>query len=531
MTAATAFYRRRATRWHGRRTGTQIAFAGTLEPAPPPQDPRVIDRILYKTRTSLSDNRRSHIYTVPAGGGVPRVITNGSYDEHSIDWGVNGEIVFLSDRGPNPDALLNYDIYAVNPAGGALRQITKTPGVEMTPHVSPDGRWIAYTATTRPITTIDSVAEDAHVWVIPIAGGQGRELNRALDRRSGAPDWMPDSHAVIYTFGDHGKTLLGRTTLDGASSALVDRAAQVSSPSIARDGTLVFAMTDPTAPREVFRLRGGNLEQVTSTNSKFLSCLRLSRPETLRFLSFDGTEVEGWLYPSLELSEHVPLILSIHGGPHGMHGYAFNPRLQFYAARGFATLALNPRGSSGYGQKFADGCVNNWGGGDYRDLMAGVDFALKTHPLLDAKRMAVTGGSYGGFMTNWVVTQTNRFKAAVAVASLSNLVSFYATSLYQDLIHAEFGGFPWDDDHFALLWKWSPLAHIRNATTPTLLLHGENDNDVHITQAEEMYTALRMRGVEAEMVRYPREGHGFREPRHQIDAARRTIEWIERRVK
>jgi dipeptidyl aminopeptidase/acylaminoacyl peptidase len=224
-----------------------------------------------------------------------------------------------------------------------------------------------------------------------------------------------------------------------------------------------------------------------------------------------------------------PLILSIHGGPHGMSGWAFNPAFQVYAARGYAVLFVNPRGSSGYGQKFSDGTLNEWGGGDYKDLMTGVDEALRRYPWIDQNRMGVTGGSYGGFMTNWIITQTPRFKAAVASASVSNLISFYSTSLYQDLVHAEFGGFPWDN--YDLLWQWSPLKYVKQAQTPTMFLHGEQDNDVHITQAEEMYTALRRRGVESVFVRYPREGHGLREPKHRVDALERTLGWFDRFLK
>jgi dipeptidyl aminopeptidase/acylaminoacyl peptidase len=211
-----------------------------------------------------------------------------------------------------------------------------------------------------------------------------------------------------------------------------------------------------------------------------------------------------------------------------MSGYAFNARAQAHAGRGYATLLINPRGSSGYGQKFADGSLNDWGGGDYRDLMAGMDYVLKRYPRLDPQRLVVTGSSYGGYMTNWIVTQTNRFEAAVAGASISNLISFYATSLYQDLIHVEFGGYPWEPGKFERLWQRSPLKHVRNARTPVLFIHGEQDNDVHITQAEEMYTALRQRGVESVLARYPREGHGFREPKHNVDALRRTLDWFDR---
>jgi dipeptidyl aminopeptidase/acylaminoacyl peptidase len=161
--------------------------------------------------------------------------------------------------------------------------------------------------------------------------------------------------------------------------------------------------------------------------------------------------------------------------------------------------------------------------------MMGVDESLKRYSWADGNRLGVTGGSYGGFMTNWVITQTPRFRAAVASASLSNLISFYSTSLYQDLVHVEFGGYPWDN--FDLLWQWSPLRYVRQVQTPTLFLHGENDNDVHITQAEEMYMALKRRGVDSVLVRYPREGHGLREPKHRVDALERTISWFEKYLK
>jgi dipeptidyl aminopeptidase/acylaminoacyl peptidase len=160
--------------------------------------------------------------------------------------------------------------------------------------------------------------------------------------------------------------------------------------------------------------------------------------------------------------------------------------------------------------------------------MAGVDHVSKTHPEIDAERLGVMGGSYGGFMTNWVITQTPRFRAAVASASVSDMISVYATSLYQDLVHAEFGGFPWEGDHYETLWKWSPMRYMARVVTPTLFLHCEQDNDAHITQAEEMYTALRRRGIESTFVRYPREGHGLREPKHQLDAAERTLAWMDR---
>jgi dipeptidyl aminopeptidase/acylaminoacyl peptidase len=518
--------------------GTRLAFTGTLDPVTRGTDPYVTSRLQYKTRTGLSDDRRTHIYVVPASGGTAKAITTGDFDEHSIDWAGDGsEIVFLSNRASDPDANLNYDIYAVSVSSGRVRQITSTPGVEMEPRVSPDGRWIAYSATTRAVTTIDSVAEDAHLFVVSASGGTAQELNHALDRRSSAPEWTPDGLAVLYTAADRGKTVLYRVSVKGgASIALIDRKAQVGPFSMARDGLIALALSDPAMPREVFRFRpDAALQQLTSLNTALAKSWKIVAPETFAFKSFDGTEVEGWYYPPVADAKparaSVPMILSIHGGPHGMYGYGFNPAFQIQSGHGYATLAVNPRGSSGYGQAFSDGTLKNWGGGDYQDLMAAVDHVLKVKPEIDAQRLGVTGGSYGGFMTNWVITQTPRFKAAVSSASVSNMVSFYATSLYQDLVHAEFDGFPWDNGNFELLWKWSPLAHVGNVSTPTLFIHGELDNDVHITEAEQMYTALRRRGIEAALARYPREGHGFREPAHNLDRTRRSLAWFDRHLK
>ena len=273
------------------------------------------------------------------------------------------------------------------------------------------------------------------------------------------------------------------------------------------------------------------MARVSNHNDGFRRGAPLIEPEEFRFKSFDGSEIQAWLIKPSGWREDrkYPLILSIHGGPHGMYGYAFSSLFQVFAARGYAVLYLNPRGSSGYGQKFANGTINEWGGGDYRDLMTGLDEALRRYSWIDQYRLGVTGGSYGGFMTNWIITQTPRFKAAVSVASVSNLISFYSTSLYQDLIHAEFGGFPWDN--YDALWQWSPLRYVRQAQTPTMFIHGEQDNDVHITQAEEMYMALRRRGVDSVFVRYPREGHGFREPKHRVDALERTLDWFDKYLK
>jgi dipeptidyl aminopeptidase/acylaminoacyl peptidase len=543
-------------------------------------DPRIVDRIQYKSRTAFSDTLRTHVWLVDVDDpSSPRQLTSGRYYDHALTWNPRGdEIAFLSNHEPDPEAVNNSDIFAVSAGDGRVRRLTETRGCEYEPAWSPDGKWIAYTATTRDVTTIDSVAEDTHVWVIDAGGAsaRGRELTAAQDRRARSPRWSADGTDIFFLAGDRGATLLYRVAASGGqvSAVLIRREpegihaaptqgtpapppqpaqaprVQISNFSVGRRAVLpavpgdsstssVVALTlsEPLAPASIWvgvpsrTKTGAGIRLVASHHTELLRQFALSEPEELNFRSTDNLRVQGWLMKPLgwRAGERYPLILAIHGGPHGMYGYNFNPAFQAYAARGYAVLYINPRGSTGYGQRFSDGTLREWGGGDYRDLMAGVDEALRRFPWIDRGRMGVTGGSYGGFMTNWIITQTTRFRAAVASASVSNLVSFYATSLYQDLIHAEFGGFPWDD--YDLLWRWSPLRYVRAVETPTLFIHGELDNDVHITQAEEMYMALRRRNVETVLARYPREGHGFREPRHREDALERTLAWFDKYLK
>jgi len=516
-------------------------------------DPRVIDRIQYKSRTSFSDSLRTHVWLTDVDEPQPRQLTSGLFYDHALSFSPRGdEIAFVSNHELDPDANNNSDIFVVN-LQGQVRQVTDTAGCEYEPVWSPDGKWIAYTATTRDVTTIDSVAEDAHVWVTTPGGDKRIELTEELDRRTREPRWSADSKSIFFLAGEHGRTLVYRVATEGGKArplfdnqiavqdkrddyfAFPDRLFQITSFSLTARSVplIVVTLTTTTRPTEVWE--GDYAQEIwrplSYHNNAIAQGPMLSEPEGINFKSFDGTSIQGWLMKPItwQPDRKYPLVLSIHGGPHGMSGYAFNATFQVYAARGYAVLYLNPRGSSGYGQKFSDGTLHEWGGGDYRDLMAGVDEALRRFSWIDSNRLGVTGGSYGGFMTNWIITQTPRFKAAVSVASVSNLISFYSTSLYQDLIHAEFGGFPWDN--YDVLWQWSPLRYVRQAQTPTLFIHGEQDNDVHITQAEEMYMGLRRRGVETVLVRYPREGHGLREPKHRVDALERTLAWFDRFLK
>ena len=517
--------------------GKWIAFVGAEPSGPAPaSDVKVFSRIMYKTNTGFTDNRRTHLWLVGAAGGEPRLLTPGRFDEHSLAWSPDSRrLAFVSDRSPDPDNTFRNDLFTLDVTTGAVTRLTDTPAAEFLPVWSPDGRWIAYEGWTRSANTKDSPAEDTKAYLIPAGGGVSRLVAPGLDRRVTEIAWHPSAKWIYFAAADHGAIRIYRAAPgDSVPTIILGGDRQVHGYSFDAHGAAIsFLSADPTHPTElsIAAANGTAPRQLTHLHDAVLRDVALEGAAPFWFTSFDGTRVQGWVMKpaGFDPARRYPVIVNIHGGPHSAFGYGFSDRLQLEAATGYVVVFINPRGSIGYGQAFSDGSLRSWGAGDYQDLMAGLDSALAANPWMDSARVGVTGGSYGGFMTNWIITQTHRFMAAVSSLSLSNLISFYGTSLYTDLIESEFGGLPWDN--YELLWKWSPLAHVKGVTTPTLFIHGEQDHDVPITQAEEMYTALRKQGVEATLARYPREGHGFHEPQHGLDADRRLLAWFDHYLK
>ncbi len=511
---------------------SSIAFVGADAPLPPADsDVREFSRLIYKTRTGLTDGRKTHIWIVAASGGVPKILTPGLTDEHSLAWSPDGRrIAFISNHSTDPDSNYNNHVFVAEVPSGVTTQLTRTAGTEFRPVFSPDGNWLAYLGWSREHNTRDSPAEDMQLWIVPVTGGAPRKLSASLDRRITAIVWNSGGRAIYCLAGDRGTVEIYRISVDrGTVENVSSGNISVRGFSLdAKGARMAWVQTEPTKPPEVYigGADGRSGRVLTHDNDAFLRTAAAQNAEPFWFDSFDGVRVQGWVMKPVatQNNQKYPTVLYVHGGPHGMYGFAYSERFQLLAAQGYGIVFINPRGSSGYGQSFSDGSVLNWGGGDYKDLMAGLDYALAHNSWIDRDKLGVIGSSYGGFMANWIVTQTHRFKAAVSIAGVSDLISFYGTSLYPDLIEAEFNGMPWNN--WELLWQWSPLSHVKDAATPLLLLHGEVDNDVPITQAEEMYMALKKMGVATTLVRYPHEGHGLRQPRHVMDMDQRISDWL-----
>jgi dipeptidyl aminopeptidase/acylaminoacyl peptidase len=516
--------------------------AGTGQPD---DAPKVYDRIRYKSDDAgLLDLRRKHLWLVPLQG-EPRKLTDGDWDDTQPSVSPDGtQVAFTSNRSADRDRSTVSDIWMMALAGGPPARVTTERGQYTNASWSPDGSAIACLGTSD---AVGAGARNTRVWRFPRAGGAGTDLLGDWDRTTGSrvmsdvrgetaalpPAWTRDGR-ILFVGSDQGTANLYSVRADGGNvRAETLGAHQLVTATVDRE-VRCFAgvIATATSPGEVVTGQPGNgLKPITALNSALLAGRYIAEPERVEFAGADGWTIEGWLLKPRDFdpAKRWPLVLEIHGGPHGAYGHAFFHEFQVLAGRGYAVLYLNPRGSHAYGDAFLRACVGDWGGKDYQDLMAGVDQVLGLG-WVDRDRLYVTGGSYGGFMTNWIVGHSDRFKAAAAQRSISNNISAFGTSdIGWHFWQFEMGdATPWRDEH--KLVERSPLTYVEQVTTPLLLLHAEKDYRCPIEQAEQFFVALKVLGKEAVFVRYQDDSHELTrggKPRNRIDHARRIADWFD----
>src|SRR5438128_2646410 len=475
--------------------GTRLVVVSRIGPSDSKGDSRTENRDRSDVRhykntsykfndTGWFDDRRMHVWVVDVKSGSAKQITEGNdWNDSDPQWSPDGtRIAFVSNRtGKEYEENRNTDVWVISAEGGPLTKISDHDEADNQPRWSPDGKWIAFTGEVHD-------RDHPKIWLAPATGGAASVLAaNGLDLIPGGLEWSEDGKSLYFETGVKGENHLFR--VDVATKSI----GQVTSGPRAVRGVdfhfggdqMVYLANDFKHLDDLYiaDLNGKNERKLTSLNEALWKQLQLAEVERFSYQSADDWDIDGFFVKPIgwRSGKKYPLILSVHGGPAGQYGVDWYHEFQVYAAKGYAVLFTNPRGSTGYGQKFERGIAGEWGGKDYLDVMNGLDAALKKYPWIDADRMGVTGGSYGGFMTNWILGHTDRFKAAVTLRRLSNFISDDGTRDGAYGHSPDFGGDIFQK--FDLYWDRSPLKYAKNVKTPTLILHSDNDYRVPIEQA------------------------------------------------
>jgi dipeptidyl aminopeptidase/acylaminoacyl peptidase len=504
--------------------------------------PIVITRLQHKKDgEGYLDTRKSHLYiadatdaltTAGAKHAAIRPLTWGIYDEDNPRWSPDGTLIaFTSNRTNHPDANDNSDIFTIQVNGGRITQLTTDPGGDDNPVWSPDGREIAFIHMPAD----PPVYATPRIRSVVATGGEPHDWTGALDRHvGGEPRWASDGRSIYVTLVDDGRTPIVRVSRDRRILTRID--GDFSSFELTASHVVGVGHT-PTRPAEIqvaplaagLSAVQGPAVNVSNANEALFSTLRIAPAEEIHFTSADGTPIEGWLVkpPDFTPTKKYPLILRIHGGPVGQYTDSFSFEHQYLASLGYVVLFTNPRGSSGYGEAFCRAIFADWGNKDYQDVMAGVDHVLKTG-FIDERRLGVGGWSYGGILTNYVITKTTRFAAAISGASEADMFSAFGYDDLQRWWVSELGH-PWEQAE--LYRKLSPIYEVKKVTTPTLVMCGEKDFRCPLPQSEQLYLALKTLGKETALIIYPEQSHSIRRPSYEVDRYRRYGFWYDKFLK
>lgn len=505
------------------------------------REPRRFTRAFHKLDSvGWTGDRRKHIYVVHVESGKTKQVTDGDNEDDSPTWTPDGKrIVFAGLRGERWDTELIGRLYSVPADGGEVEQLTGDEGSYGHPTFAPDGR-LAYEFSPEDGTW----PHHTQIGVMNELGGKGTLLTTSLDRQCGTyppiggPYW--DGDRVVFAVEDGGNVHIYAAAADGSGEPelLVGGEHVVGGFHIV-DGAIAYSASTHTTLRELYA--GAKGKKLTNVGKRFRKGRRLLDAERFTAKSKDGTEVDAWIMrpPGFDAKKKYPVILTIHGGPFTQYGTGFFDEFQVMAGGGYVVLFSNPRGGSGYSEahgRAIRGPVGDagpgWGTVDYEDCMAVVDTALEKFDFLDEKRMGVIGGSYGGFMTSWIIGHTNRFKAAISERAVNNLVSMFGSSDLFWVFERQFGGPLWDNVDAYL--ERSPSTYAKDIETPVLVLHSENDLRCNIEQGEHLFTLLRLLGKEVEMVRFPVESHELTRsgsPRHRVLRFEVVLDWFDRYLK
>ena len=484
-----------------------VALPGRPEGAKWTDAPKVVDRLWYRRdRRGYVDEGYTHLFVVPAEGGTARQLTDGDWNHQGVAWTPDGEeVLFTSLRVEDAEhEWRQSDIYSVRVATGAVERLTDRSGPDGSPLPSPDGRLIAYTG--NDLTTDTYITRK--LYVMNRDGSGSRMISQGFDRQPSGLVWAKDGSGLYMNVRSEGTSNLHFASVDGGVTPVTEGTHMLSVASI-EGGMAAGTLTDSHNPGDVvtFALDAPNdMTRLTRVNDDVLEGVTLGEVEEVWYKSVEDFDIQGWIIkpPDFDPSRKYPMILAIHGGPHGMYNVGFNFAWQNHAANGYVVLYTNPRGSSGYGSAFGNSIKNAYPGKDFDDLMAGVDLVIE-QGYIDEDNLFVYGCSGGGVLTSWVVGHTNRFAAASANCPVTNWLSFVGTtdgaSWYRN-----FEKFPWDDPSEHL--RRSPLMYVGNVTTPTMLMTGEGDLRTPMPQTEEYYQALRVLKVPTAMIRFKNEWHG-----------------------
>jgi acylaminoacyl-peptidase len=538
--------------------GSQIAYLQLVtKPAlvigkpltPPPgatwsAPPKYTDRLVFRFNgVGEVPPGFMHAFVVRADGGAPRQITKGdyhhggtSYGGGTLAWTPDGsEIILPARRGENPEfTSRETDLYAFAVKDGAMRRLTDRFGPDQSPAVSPDGKLIAYVGYDDR----KQGYQNQLLYVMNRDGSGKRAISTKLDRTVAAPTWAADGRGIYVSYDDKGNTKVGLISLDGTSRVVASNLGSGSSAysggtySVAKNGTVAFTLSTPSVPSEVAIMANtpsAVAKTLTSLNTDLIASRTLGSVEEIWYPSSkDKRQIQGWIIkpPGFDASRKYPMILEIHGGPFANYGDRFDEEKQIMAANGFVVLYTNPRGSTSYGEEFGNLIHHSYPGDDFYDLNSGVD-AVIAKGYVDPNNLFVTGGSGGGVLTAWMIGHTDRFKAALAFYPVINWESFALTAdMAPTAVNDWFPGFPWD---FAENYdKRSLLSVVKNVKTPTLVMTGEEDFRTPMSESEQYYKALKMRGVDAVLVRVPEEPHGIRRrPSHEAAKLTTLSGWFD----